>query len=445
MDLQNLLGSDFECACGKRHHVPVRLFTYEHGVLEKLASIVRENALVPYLQRVIVVADERTWQVCGEKASRVLEEDGLKIQRIIVPDSENSGPMCDDITCEWLKAQIKERLPDVFVAVGSGTINDLCKWSCFDLDIPYVVVATAASMNGYAAANVAAKMAGVKILIEAKPPVAVVAEPDVIESAPSEMTAAGFGDTIAKYQSNADWILNNIVLGEYFCRFSADILTGLEGLYIKRPEFIVKGDSEAIEGLFEALFWTGIAMTLVGTSAPASGGEHLLSHTLDMIADMRGKGHDLHGRQVGVGTVFSAALYERLLNIDSPAFAELPEGIDEDFWGVPTVVEAVKQQYLAKRRKLEIMRDKIAHQDVWEKAKETLRATVKSPKELKNLLVRAGAASSVEEIGCSRQQVRAAAMHMHEIRKRCTVVDLAWVLGVLPGAVDEIIDEWLID
>jgi glycerol-1-phosphate dehydrogenase [NAD(P)+] len=443
MDLQNLLGSDFECACGKRHHVPVRMFAYEHGVLEALPSIIKEHTAVPNVRRISMVADERTWQVCGEKVHCVLEKDGLETHTVIVPDKESSGPICDDITCEWLKAQIGDLVPHVLVAVGSGTINDLCKWSCFDLNIPYVAVATAASMNGYAAANVAATIAGVKVLIEARPPVAVIAEPDVIESAPSEMTAAGFGDTIAKYQSNADWILNNILLGEYYCRFCADILNGLEDLYIKQPELIMKGDSEAIEGLFAALFWTGIAMTLVGTSAPASGGEHLLSHTLDMIADMRGKGHDLHGRQVGVGTIFSAALYERLLNIDRPKFAELPERVDEDFWGVPTVVEAVKQQYLAKRPQLLIMRDRIAQQSIWQQAKESLRATVKSPKEIKNLLLRAGAASSIAEIGRSQDQVRVAAMHMHEIRKRCTVVDLAWVLGVLPGAVDEIINEWL--
>jgi glycerol-1-phosphate dehydrogenase [NAD(P)+] len=331
------------------------------------------------------------------------------------------------------------------LAVGSGVINDLCKWACFDLEIPYVVVATAASMNGYAAANVAARIAGVKVLVEARPPVAVVAEPAVIEGAPSEMTAAGFGDMIARYQSHADWVMNNMLLGEYYCAYCAEMATDLERLYLKHPEDVRQAKSEAIKGLFEALFWTGAAMTLVGTSAPASGGEHLLSHTLDMMADLHNEKHDLHGRQVGLGTILSAAIYEKLLSLETPTFAELPEDVDAEFWTVPGVVKAVREQYLAKRPQLEMLRAKTAWPAVWDELRARLMAITKTPEQIKSWLLRAGAASTIADIGCSRERLRAAAMHMHEIRKRCTVVDLAWVLGILPAAVDEIIDERLID
>ena len=93
--------------------------------------------------------------------------------------------MCDDVTCRALVEQLRPMRPDLVVAVGSGVINDLCKWASFQLKIPYVVVATAASMNGYSSANVAPTIAGVKMLIEARPPLAVVAEPAVIEQAPA--------------------------------------------------------------------------------------------------------------------------------------------------------------------------------------------------------------------------------------------------------------------
>ena len=81
---------------------------------------------------------------------------GYPSEHVIVADREQGGPVCDDVTVAGLKATLGSLEPDMVVAVGSGVINDLCKWSSFDLGVPYVVVATAASMNGYAAANVAA-------------------------------------------------------------------------------------------------------------------------------------------------------------------------------------------------------------------------------------------------------------------------------------------------
>ena len=291
--------------------------------------------------------------------------------------------------------------------------------------------------------DVAPQVAGVKVLVEARPPVAVVAEPDIIEQAPHEMTMAGFGDTIAKYQSHADWVMNRTLFGEYYCAFCGGIVGGLEDLYLNRPEELRAGQSVAVRGLFEALFWSGVAMTLVGTSAPASGGEHLLSHTLDMMAEVQGGRHDLHGRQVGLGTLFSAVLYEKILAIDRPVLASLPSAVDRDFWAIPSVVRAISAQYEAKKPYVEAARQKIAKRQTWDRLREELAAQVKGPETIRGWLKRAGGAASVADIGCTRERVHSAVTHMHEIRKRFTVVDLAWLVGVLPEAADEVIDTWL--
>jgi glycerol-1-phosphate dehydrogenase [NAD(P)+] len=351
--------------------------------------------------------------------------------------------LCDDVTVGSLVEQLRGERPDFVVAVGSGVINDLSKWASFQLGIPYLVVATAASMNGYSSANVAPTVAGVKVLVEARPPVAVVAEPAVIEEAPVPMTAAGFGDTIAKHQSNADWVMNHFLSGEYYCQFCAGIVTDLEPLYLDHPEDIRDGKREAIRGLFEALFWTGMAMTLVGTSTPASGGEHLLSPTLDMMAHVRGERHDLHGRQVGIGTLVSAALYQRVLALESPALGALPPSVDHRFWSVPSVVAAVTEQYESKQERLEPIRQKLARHDAWDPLRAKVAAEVKTPAMIHTWLQRVGAAVSRADIGCSRERMKSAILHMHEIRRRFTIVDLAWLTGVLPGQVDGLIDEWL--
>jgi glycerol-1-phosphate dehydrogenase [NAD(P)+] len=421
--------------------VPVRQFLYEPGAVDRLPEIVRQCS--GDSRHAVVVADARTWDVCGRQAQEGLKKAGVNGVRVLVPDRRNGGPMCDDVTVRLLVEQVRRVQHDLVVAVGSGVINDLSKWAAFQLGIPYLVVATAASMNGYSAANVAPTIGGVKMLLEARAPLAVIAEPAVIEHAPREMTTAGFGDTIAKHQSNADWVMNHFLSDEYYCKFCAGIVTGLEPLYLNHPEEIRDGRPEAIRGLFEALFWTGMAMTLVGTSAPASGGEHLLSHTLDMMAELRGESHDLHGRQVGIGTLLSAALYRRVLAIDNPALAQLPSSIDSRFWSVPSVVAAVAEQYGSKMARLEPIRKRIAGHDAWDQLRTKLAAEVKSPETIRTWLQRAGAAVSIADIGCSRERIRSAILHMHEIRKRFTIVDLAWLAGALPGGADDLIDEWL--
>lgn len=441
MELSKLLGTSFACDCGRVHAVPVRRFLYDRDAVDALPEIMLQGE--GHSRHAVVVADVRTWEVCGERVQDVLTKAGVEAVRVLVPDGRNGGPVCDDVTVGPLVEQVRGLHPDWVVAVGSGVINDLSKWASFQLGLPYLVVATAASMNGYSSANVAPTVAGVKLLIEARPPVAVVARPDIIEQAPRAMTAAGFGDTIAKHQSTADWVMNRLLFDEYYCQFCAGIVTDIEPLYLDRPEDIRDGKAQAMGGLFEALFWTGMAMTLVGTSVPASGGEHLFSHTLDMIAACRGERHDLHGRQVGLGTVLSAALFQKVLALDSPALAPLPTAIDASCWPVPSVVASVAEQYASKRQRVESIPQKIARRDTWDRLRTALAAEGKTPETIRAWLHRAGAAVSRADIGCSRERVRSAILHMHEIRRRFTIIDLAWLTGVLPGQADDLIDEWL--
>ncbi len=443
MALSDLLGTSFECECGRMHRVPIRRLTYASNAVQSLPETLRSGLDNVRPRRAAVVADVRTWDICGGRAADTLRNAGMDVSQVIVPDRGGRGPVCDEATCRSLVERLRLLGPEVVVAAGSGVVNDLSKWASFELKIPYVVVATAASMNGYSSANVAPTIAGVKMLIEARPPLAVLAEPAVIEQAPREMITAGFGDTIAKHQSNGDWIFNNLLLGEYYCGFCAGIVQEIEPLYLDCPEHIHQRRPEAIRGLFEALFWTGMAMTLVGTSVPASGGEHLLSHTLDMMAEVRGESHDLHGRQVGVGTLFSAALFERVLAVENPSLRDLPPEVDDAAWISPSVAASVREQYRAKQQRASLLREKIAQQGLWDRLRARLTVEMKGPRTIYNWLTRAGGATCAAEIGCSRERLRSAILHLHEIRKRFTIIDLAWLVGVMPAATDDIIDQWL--
>ena len=435
MDGQFRLGGSFKCSCGRTHEVPVRSFYYQKDAIEKAPDILATSLGGQPLGKSVVVADERTFRICGQRVAA-----RLSCKSLIVPDGPGKGPVCDDSTCLWLKQQLSRTTPQLVVAVGSGTINDLCKWAAFEMKLPYAVVATAASMNGYAAANVAAKVRGVKVILRAAPPLAVLAEPAVIEHAPAEMTAAGFADTLAKFFSKADWIMNSFLFDEHYCGYCADILNDIQSFYLDNPEKLRTADGATIKALFEALFLTGIAMTMVGTSAPASGGEHLLSHVLDMTADIDNQRHSLHGLQVGLGTIVSAALYEQILAIDEPVIHKLPRDIDAPYWRNDSLIDSVSEQYAAKQDSAQTAAGKIAQPKTFTQLKNKLRPVVKTPSAVKDLLRRAGAAAGIKDLGLSRQRATEALLHMHEIRRRFTVVDLAWLTGVLPGAIGEVID-----
>jgi glycerol-1-phosphate dehydrogenase [NAD(P)+] len=241
--------------------------------------------------------------------------------------------------------------------------------------------------------------------------------------------------------STADWLLNHIFCDEYFCKYCSEIINSLETYYLDHPEDIKNREPRAIEALCDALLYSGIAMTIVGASAPASGGEHLLSHTLDMMSSVDGIAHDLHGRQVGLGAIFTAALYDRVLKIKNPKSYPMPSGIDADFWGGRA--ENVRDQYEQKIPAIRIIGQKLKNEKNWRAFVDAAGEQVRPPGKIKECLKIAGAAQTFADIGCSRERFLAAALHMHEIRKRPTIVELAWMLGILPDAADDIIDTWL--
>ena len=438
LKLDAILDHTIQCRCGQVHKVPVKDIFFSDSALMELPEFLNRHI---QKRKAVLISDIRTFKIAGQQVKAILENAGWLIQSIELPDGKKGSPVCDDKTLHDLSDQILNST-GVCIAVGSGVINDLTKWVSFELKVPYVAVATAASMNGFTAANVAPVINGVKSLVKAHAPLAVFAQPAVIAKAPYRLTAAGLGDALAKSVCVVDWELNHLLMDEPFCSFCAGIINEIEPLYFNNPEGVLERSPEGIEAIFNALIYSGLAMTMIGSSAPASGGEHLFSHTLDMMCLVDGIPHDLHGRQVGLGTVFSAALYDRLRNIDSPEFRKMPDNIDHGFWG--RLAEPVDTQYRNKLKNLPEIKDRLTAPDTWDQIRRKLFVKAKSPALIAECLRKARAARFLKDIDCSRERARQAVLHLHEIRSRFTIVDLAWMVGVLPDAADDMIDEWLI-
>jgi glycerol-1-phosphate dehydrogenase [NAD(P)+] len=254
------------------------------------------------------------------------------------------------------------------------------------------------------------------------------------------MTTAGLGDVLAKNTSTADWRMNHLFFNDFYCEKSAGLIADIEPLYLDHPEGIRERKPEAMKALFEALLLTGVSMTMAETSSPASGGEHLISHSLDMMSSMDGHPHDLHGRQVGVATVMTAELYRRALSVESPVFHEPVESVDLKFWG--PYGNDVQSYYTQKLPRIRSVKDKLATRGAWDAFRESLSPMLHPPEKIHGCLQSASAATRAEDIGCARLRLKEAFLHAHEIRSRFTILDLARLLGLLPACVDEIVETW---
>lgn len=430
-----IFGTTFECPCGRVHAIQPERILYDDQAIEHLPSV-----LPPPPLQLASVMDVRTRQAAGRRTSEVLRQAGYDVQEIVLEDSRGRSPVCDEATRAWIEARIGQ--PRLMVACGSGVVNDLVKWIAGDAALPYVSVATAASMNGYTSANVAPTLAGVKSLVRSAPARVVASTPAILRDAPYAMTAAGLGDVLAKSVSSADWFLNHRLFGDYYCPKAVGLIARIEPLYLRTPQAIRRLEPGALAAIFQALLLTGAAMTMAESSAPASGGEHAISHALDMMSSLDERPHDLHGRQVGVGTILASELYRRVLAIESPRFVAPPGGIDRAFWGSSAMADAVEAEYRKKLPRLREASRLPAQGLAWDRLREELAGMARPPETVRDCLREAGAAWRAEDLGCDRPRLRAALLHAHEIRSRCTILDLARLLGIMPAAAEELVERW---
>jgi glycerol-1-phosphate dehydrogenase [NAD(P)+] len=433
---QELFGRTFACECGKTHRIEPREVVFASGAAEQMPALCARWVKG---RRAAVVMDVRTREVAGADVSRRLAADGWAVSELLVPDrSDGHVPVCDDVTQAKLAAALGPT--DLIVPVGSGVVTDLSRWLAEDRKLPFVGFATAASMNGYTSSNAAPTIAGVKRLMWAHPPVALAADPTIIAAAPQEMTASGLGDVLAKSVSATDWRLNHLLFGDYYCARSVNLIADIEPLYLEYPDDLKARSARAIDALFRALLLTGVAMTMAETSAPSSGGEHMISHSLDMLALRDGVEHDLHGRQVGIGTVIASEVYRRVLAVESPKFVDPQGSPDERFWG--ELAGEMTQEYAAKAKRLRPAVEKLSQRGEWDRIRADLAPLTRTPETVQNCLSRAGAAARAADIGISKEHLLGVLLHAHEIRSRFTILDLARLVGVMPKAAGEIVEQW---
>ena len=183
--------------------VPFGVLAIEEDLTGREAELVASAGLAPPF---VVVTDENTHGAMGARVARALAAVG-PVREITL-----EHPHCDTATINSLAAQIDEG--ESVVAVGSGTINDTCKYATFQAGRPYVVFATAASMNGYASSTASVSLEnGLKISLPAQAPRGLFVDLSVCAAAPAYLAAAGFGDCLCRTVAQIDWWMSHRLFG----------------------------------------------------------------------------------------------------------------------------------------------------------------------------------------------------------------------------------------
>ncbi|MBR3691371.1 MAG: sn-glycerol-1-phosphate dehydrogenase [Clostridia bacterium] len=313
-EISRLLAGVEMCACGRSHACPVECVEIGPDVTGRMAEILRDY------RKILLVADENTYRVCGAQVEKNLGE--TVCARCVYATS--GGLLIPD---EAAVARLEGSLfpgCELILGVGSGVINDLCKFVSHRSGLPYYIFATAPSMDGFASVGAALILRGMKITENARAPKGILADTRVLAASPLRMRQAGWGDIIGKYSCLNDWRLSAELLGEYFCpEVYALMLACVERV---RPlaAGVRRGEESAVAALMEALVIAGIAMSWVGNSRPASGSEHHLSHYFEITGILQGTEYLPHGIDVLCSAVLTAELREKMRGA-TPKKKQLPD------------------------------------------------------------------------------------------------------------------------
>ncbi len=302
MDINKML-KGIKCACGKTHTCPIESIYVESNAISHLTHLCKGY------NNILLVADENTFGAAGIHTEKALEGKSLKKvifsgKTVLIPN-EDAIALVEDSLCNI----------DLIIGIGSGVIQDLCKYVSFFNKIPYMVVATAPSMDGYASSGAAMILKGMKETVPAGLPLAIVADTDVLCDAPMEMIKAGFGDIIGKYSALNDWKLSTLVNGEFFCDYIYNTTYEMIEETLQAASGLLKRDKKSVEAVTRALMVVGIMMSFLGNSRPASGSEHHLSHFFEITGIVKNEPYFPHGIDVFYSTYVTAKIREELLNL----------------------------------------------------------------------------------------------------------------------------------
>ncbi len=435
--------------CGREHYIPIKKACAGKGLLSEIPDIIT-SILGKSPSKVGVIYDRHIENKL--EALFFSPFDAFDLPYVRVPLGEVGALLDSSVDVgDKAVADLPEGI-DVLMGVGSGVICDLTKWIATKTKIPFIILGTAASMNAYTSVSATIAEHKIKTSITLDPAEAVLLDSDLLASAPHEMTCAGIGDLLARNVCNADWMLSKKLRDTYFCPVPYQMMIASQEEYLAQIDLLGKNESGAMKSLGDAILLSGYSMAILdGETSSSSGSEHVISHFFDFQHEIFDLPKNLHGTQVGIGTIIMSTAYDMLREM-SPSDFNVDEIVENRL-----SLEEIKQDHslvfgeygskfdlvVAKKRVPEneyrdyLGRILLSWDEIWEAVKPFL-----VPAEvIRQAMESSGSVTKLSGIHRTQQDGIQALLYGSHYRQRYTILDLFWELGLFPSFATEILKQ----
>jgi glycerol-1-phosphate dehydrogenase [NAD(P)+] len=435
---------------------PVGLRAVDIGAdaLLRLPAIIGMVGTAP-VSRIVVLSDAVRKKRLGEEATGLVMSllAGVgEVHQVTVLEG-TAGVHADEPTVAAAAAAATGA--SVIVTVGSGTVADIGKAVAARLRDPaHVIVQTALSVNGYADDQSVLLVDGVKRTTPTRWPDALIADTQLLAEAPLQLNLAGVGDLLAMFTAPADWRIASLLGMDD--RYAEDVVAMVREhgpALLRAAPLLREADSGAIEFTAKVLTLSGVGMGLAGTTAPASGVEHTVSHLLEMAAARQGRRSAYHGAQVGVAAVLAALVWRHVRRrvragtriMRCPSEDEVRPAVLRAFGSLDPSGAMADECWREYQRKLARWRELHGDADDLDPTHlDDAARLLEEPDVLRSALHRSGAPARMAQLEppVDAQTTRWALENCYLMRDRFTVVDLACFLGIWqPDDVDAVLAE----
>lgn len=443
LKVEELMGMSFECECGKKHSIEINSVKIGSNIIEQLPEFLKEFKK----KKILIVEDIHTYTVAGKRIEEILKNN-FSIKKYIFPQ-EHLLP--DVYALGRVLIEIEDDT-ELILAVGSGVINDICRYVAYRSHIPYAVVGTASSMDGYASVVSPLIVDGFKESHKAIYPYGIYADIEIMKDAPMYLLCSGLGDVLGKYVALADWSIAKLLTGEYYCKTIADMVQAAVDRCVEAAPKIPDRNEEIIRNIIEALVLSGITIGMAGSSRPASGSEHHIAHGWEIMFHAKNSEEKwVHGNFVGVGTVIMAMLFESLKDIDIESVINKKEFRDydmdkwkqniEDVFGNASdnIINYKKDAIELNSDKRQKTAERIA--DSWKDVLLIADTIVPNSEKIKKILKIGGCVWHPEELGIDKKLFIKSFISAKDIRTRYGIVHLIDDLGLTEETANLIADK----
>lgn len=439
--LADYLGKPFKCSCGRTHSTGLEGCTVGAGVLTSLVDYVEKYGF----KKVYIACDEITYGIAGEKVMNTLHDANIDAKAHVftggrfIPNEESLGKLMIDAPRDL----------DLVVAVGTGSINDMCRFFSYQMNVPYAIVATAAPMDGFASSGAVLMVDNIKQTIPAQTSLFIIGDTDILCGAPARMISAGLGDLLGKFTCLNDWRISKIVNDEYYCDTVVNLVKDCIENVLKNADKAASRDPNVIGDIMEGLVLTGVAMSFVGNSRPAAGCEHHLNHYWEAIEIQNGQIPVLHGIEVGLAEVVILKMTEFLRESrpDFDAAREKAKQYDQAAWEEKmkevygTASDAIIElEHESKKNDPEgrLKRiDKI--EENWDEIVKLMNDYMPSAERMIEILKSLDAPYFPSQVGFSDEMLYNALVYGKENRARYTLLSMMGDLGVLEDLAKKVV------